>query len=152
MVTVDDLLQFLTARYDEAEAMALAAGNGAKGEWGPRLHPGMGGHLLDGLGDVVIYDEGSPADEQFDYIAAVDPAHRLADIKLKRAILAQYEEAVATMNEQVAKRLGPGPVAGDVYLCADPGTLAEVGALSVVLRQLGTEFSRHPEYKAGWAP
>lgn len=101
----EDLARFLADRYDEAEALALAAGNGAKGEWGPRLHPGMGGHLLDGLGDVVIYDEGSPADEQFDYIAAVDPAHRLADVKLKRAILAEHEHVKVEFSKGRRLRL-----------------------------------------------
>ena len=131
-----DLAAFLADRYDEAEARARAAIKA--------LPPYALKPLRDRAGDKL--PEALAA-----HIDLSDPVHRLADIALKRAILAEYEAAVATMDRQIKERL-PGPIAGDVYLVADPAVLAEVGALSLVVRQLGTEFADHPAYKESWKP
>jgi hypothetical protein len=89
-------------------------------------------HLLDGHPATIAY------------IADVDPAHRLADIKLKRAILAMYKY-------QAGRYLPPGVHDGrddDERECDE----AMMYALEDVLRQLGTEFSGHPAYQESWKP
>jgi Family of unknown function (DUF6221) len=141
-----DLAAFLAARYQEAEALANAA---TPGKW---LALDGGVQSAEDRSQWPVSETESsryPADQA--YIAANDPAHRLADVKLKRAILAEYETAVATMDRQIAERLGPGPTSGDVYLVADPAVLAEVSVLSIVVRQLGTEFAEHAGYRPEWA-
>lgn len=141
-MTVDDLAQFLTERYDEAEArerkmleMLASAGPGAT--------------------IAICFDDGTSSNavdwNPWDVIEEYDPNQRLADIKLKRAILADYHAAGETMNRQIAERL-PGPTSGDVYLVADPVVLGEVSALSATVRQLGTEYADHPAYRQEWAP
>lgn len=138
---MDDLTAFLAARYDEAWARAEAAKLGTKGQWGPRLDESIGGHLLDDSGEVVVYDEGSPSEAQFDHIADMDPARRQRDITLKRAILAEHA-AWREQFRQVREELGT--VGG--------GVSAGTHLLEHVLELLGTEFSGHPDYKQEWAP
>ena len=151
-----DLAAFLANRYDEAEALATAASHGTQGKWGPRLDDALGGHLLDDAGEVVVYDESAPSGYQFDHIAANDPAHRLADIKLKRAILALH--AVDTRREQ--RHALPGDIADgkplwwyeDEYDCAVCGWFATKHGGCETVRQLGTEFAEHAAYRSEWAP
>jgi Family of unknown function (DUF6221) len=123
----DDLIAFLAARYDEAEALANAAGGG---EWGTECI--CEGDCKDysacsaiGGDDITIYDEGGHNAEQAPFIAANDPKHRLADIALKRAILAEYD----AMDDE-------GMYHG----------------LRFAVVRLATEFSGHPDYKREWAP
>lgn len=139
----DDFGRFLADRYDEADALARAASTSPKGKWGPRLDESIGGHLLDDAGEIVVYDESAPSPWQFDHIAANDPAHRLADIKLKRAILALHHP--------------DGDKWPDCKECSCRGALAATDCGGTVpwpcatARQLGTEFAEHPAYKEEWA-
>lgn len=158
---MDAFAAFMTARYDEAEALARAA-YGETGTWWRRrrllylnsdeLVPT--GALYEGepevddaehdifIARVVVYDEGSPTDAEFDHIAACDPAHRLADIALKRAILALHKpELIEVVNEDQDERSGVfcGECSLEVYPCP-------------TARQLGTEFSGHPDYLEQWKP
>lgn len=92
-----DLERFLTARLDEDEATAREA-FGDTGKWHrrPDEHFGTAGHLFEGgdpevgfwSGTIVVYDEGSPTDAEFDHIARFDPARALREVEAKRSILA----------------------------------------------------------------
>jgi hypothetical protein len=121
----EDFARFLADRYDEAETDERALA-----EWAP------GRELFVGTEN---YGEATPFR---DY----DPAHRLADIKLKRAILAEH---VPEAND------GGGAVCDR---CADwtEETRQDVDRRMswpcTTLRQLGTEFAEHPAYKEGWKP
>lgn len=145
---------FLDARYGEAEAMArdLIESEAAAAEW----HEQSSGVLVTGPPEhddawAGMFAIGDSRITRF--IAATDPAHRLADIALKRAILALHRSTV-TKREQHAFDSSTGePIPdeydGDCELCGwfDP----EAGGCKTV-RQLGTEFSGHPGYKQEWAP
>lgn len=126
----DDLIAFISARYDRAEARAKAAGgDGPDGRWrrsGVRL-----GRIETASDNVVTSGEGSPDAMQAAHIAAVDPAHRLRDVALKRAILAGHT-------------IGHDP--------CDAHDASLRSAWCATVRQLGTEFSGHDGYRPGWAP
>lgn len=166
-----DLAAFLANRYDEAEALAKAASHGTKGKWGPRLDDALGGHLLDDAGEVVVYDESAPSDWQFDHIAANDPAHRLADIKLKRAILARVtaipheyvdgdpwyscRQAVRPSWHVDDSKPGEPNEPGSGCIRDDAGGPCDCGRdalVETILRQLGTEFAEDAAYRPEWAP
>lgn len=164
MSETGDFAAFMTARYDEAEALARAAMHDTRGEWNRRQDgpDWPTGHLRDDTDTIVVYDEGSPTDAEFDHIAACDPAHRLTDITLKRAILKLYTDTLALVEHPP---LAHGPAAGEHARMRGlaPGTgmisardyldaKRELAVLEPVARQLGTEFSGHPEYRAEWKP
>lgn len=136
-MSTDDLTVFLAGRYDEAEALAKAATPGPWRATGQRDHfveQSAGDHLVAEMEGCTDHPDMGEHDSA--YIASVDPAHRLADIALKRAILAEH----ASFRKESAK--------GDV----GPGLHAATRVLGDVVGLLGTEFSRHPAYKAEWAP
>lgn len=116
---MDDLAQFLADRYDQAEANAREA-----------LEQWPDTHFTFEPGSLVIVR----------FHRENDPAHRLADIKLKRAILNLYLNAAAIIGQR-------GSAAHDCLVAA-----RELAALEPAVRQLGTEFSQHPEYKQEWRP
>lgn len=161
----DNFAAFMEARYAEDEALAKAA-YGQTGAWWRRKtnlyldhEPVPTGALYEGepevddpecdifIARVVVYDEGSPSDDEFEHIAANDPAHRLADIALKRAILALHNRVhdcpvVVTILDDGKPYISTEHIDGDPHVT--PCT---------TLRQLGTEFSGHPEYRGEeWAP
>lgn len=149
---MDDLTAFLNARYDEAERMARAASMAKPDgeEWHADAEPEVWGP---GAGTAVLRANGGPlamaiGSYAADHIAACDPKHRVADIALKRAILAAHQPEP------------PSKYGTDVPRCAacltrrggwnedwraDPWPCATV-------RQLGTEFSGHPGYRDDWRP
>ncbi len=143
MSEVGNLAGFLAARYDEAEAKARA-GDVGSGQWAAIEHADDGWLIVDEHHDLVAnvrpersWDGGAAA-----HIADTDPAHRLADIRLKRAILAEH-----------------GPDERDPELCrtchvAERGWAVPVPAERpcATARQIGTEFGDHPEYKEEWKP
>lgn len=126
-----DFEAFMAACYDEAEALAKAA---TPGPWhvdlaaiaGPR-HAEL---VVDTTeGDVIVTGDGDmPADGNVAYIAACDPKHRLADVSLKRAILAEHCEYLRVCR--CCQR---------VYPCATG-------------RRLGTEFAGRDGYRDEWKP
>jgi hypothetical protein len=133
----DDFGRFLADRYDEAEARErkmLEMLAKADPDRGPRL--------------AICFDDGTSGDafdwNPWDVITDYDPAHRLADIKLKRAILALHHP--------------DGDKWPDCKECSCRGALAATDCGGTVpwpcatARQLGTEFSDHPGYRPEWAP
>lgn len=120
---------FLTARYDEAEALARYAGSGQIA-WltYPRADGQMhyttvaAGHA----GDVWCAD-GKELPEPASVRVVYDQAQRLADIALKRAILAEH---------------GPSEIEPEACRCCK-------GCLALpcpTVRHLATEFSGHADY------
>lgn len=135
---MDDFAQFLEDRYDEAEALANAAAADGTPEWnlGDDPDPMIGAsRIYDAKGEVVVYDEGAPSPNEAAHIAANDPAHRLADLKLKRAILAEHAPVRSEGRLMCATCLGRRTF----YPCP-------------TACQLGTEFAEHPAYQESWKP
>jgi hypothetical protein len=124
---MDDLIAFLAARYDEAEALAQGV---AHGPW--HWEGGYPQRISNPAAILVAecYTSPDAPAQEAEYIAAVNPKHRLADIALKRAIL-----AALTVERDIGFG-GSGFTEG----------------LEFAVRQLGTEFSDHRDYRAEWAP
>lgn len=148
MSDTEDLAAFIAARYDEAETLAKAAA----GEQGPTWHPVQVlaselGYVVDEAGEPVCANTTCSLAA---HIAAHDPAYRLADIALKRAILAEHgpwrpepaEPGDAEMIADIERRF---PVPPRCRTCA-------ASCPCVTVRLLGAEFAGHPGYRAGWAP
>ena len=131
-----DLTEFLSARLDEDEAVAKAAGgSGPDGQWARHEDEvGTGyGHLYDVGGDVVVYDEGAPGDLEFDHIARHDPARVLREVAAKRAVIEVYEAAAASDDPKVDYSIG-------------------MATMRMVLRSYATVWSGHPDYRPEWKP
>ena len=148
---MDDLTAFLNARYDEAEASAKAALGSGDGAW-------RAGYRPDEDIRFVVFDSrevrGGAIDEgTLRHIAANDPAHRLADIALKRAILAEHRLTVTKAETYRFDSHTGEPIPerydGDCEICGwfDP----EQGGCATV-RHLGTEFAGHQGYRPAWKP
>lgn len=129
MSETDAFAAFMEARYAEAEARARACQHPSPWKAAEEEHDSW--IVTDADGEPVIYDEGTPTLEEAAFIAANDPAHRLADIALKQAILARHASATDPCD------------AHDAWFRS---------VLCATARQLGTEFSKHPQYQAEWAP
>ena len=177
-MTMDDFAAFIAARYGEAEALAKAA---TPGPWivGGSAMPWIAERITADGGRIRViagtrYEGESPAIEKVAdavYIADNDPAHRMADIKLKRAILArvvaiphEYVEGDPWYSCRQAVRPSwdvddsePGEPDEPGSGCSrddagGPCDCGRDGLVGTILRQLGTEFSSHPAYPAKWAP
>lgn len=145
----DGLAAFLAARYDEAEALARAVLEEtrhcdqcdalASGSWA--VNPDHAPLLEDQGSEVmIVYDQPPTRTAMLAHIAANDPAHRLADIVLKRAILAEHRPNSRAID-QWTRCCGCNDSNGD-YL---PWPCKTV-------RLLGSEFAEHPEYREAWRP
>lgn len=133
---MDELAAFITARYDEAEAVAMAAATTEDGAaWVTSESDDSDKRAIRTPAPDWRW-VGELYTETAEHVAATDPAHRLRDITLKRAILAEY----VSFREESAK--------GDV----GPGLHMGTQVLGDAVRQLGTEFSDHPGYRAEWSP
>ena len=135
---MDDLAElaaYLTARYDEAEAEArnlLQIAQDVRVE----------------LADRSLLGRRVPGWHSWPDVEAMCTG-RLADIALKRAILALHAEDPPggfTRNP------------GDCRECSCDGALAATDCFYTVdypcptVRQLGTEFSKRPDYQDRWKP
>lgn len=123
------LVEFLTARLDEDEGIALAS---APGPW-----------RLGDDGDVIAVDgitvaegfalSGNQLRATVDHIARHDPARVLRQVAAGRALLARYERAVRSQNDR-------------------PTAHRYRRALYDALVDLAQTYSDHDEYDPGWAP
>jgi hypothetical protein len=150
------LVEFLTARWDEAEATAREA-DFEPWEVGPtfgaldnRVYVRREGDPFDSIGTCVIACQ-VPNMPRFRanarHIAANDPAHVLADITAKRAILAEH----------AIKDNGAGkPDSRYCWTCyADRGYNADSSrylAWCRTVRLLAVPFADHPDYDESWRP
>lgn len=87
--TADDLPAWLTTAMDAAQRDAEAAREGAEGRWRRDGFPYReAGRIEDDLGSVVVYNEGSPTEEQATHIARHNPAAVLRRIAADRKLIA----------------------------------------------------------------
>ncbi len=123
-----ELSEFLTARLDEAEAIALAAGNGeAAGEWTATGHDSGGAvSVRNGEGHMVVTAESAHADAEAGHIARNDPAAALRSIAADRWLVAEF-----------------GYCQGDVGWDE---------ALALAARCRAMTWSTHPDYQDRWKP
>lgn len=175
-----DVAAFLTARYDEREAAA-----GEPRTWTVEHH--VCHHLceqpceeaakcaagqcwdcrVDGSDGMIIYDEGGHDAADAAHIARYDPAWALADIGVKRKLLAEH--ARAAWFENAAPRFWKGMTAdqkttalakascarchsviGDAREDEDRCALFDYPCPTV--RLLASEFAGHPDYREEWRP
>ena len=126
---MDGLIAFWTARLDEIEQAARAAGAGTpEGSWSQADPDTRPGRIEDGTGNVVTYDEGSPDDGQAPHIALNDPASALADVAADRALIELLGQAAREDDYDVSR------------------VMREVASIRAA------RFSSHPEWKQEWAP
>jgi hypothetical protein len=118
---VNDLIEFLRARLDEDERSARAAIERGMSVW--EAHE-QGRVAMVSLpdGDALIYDEGSPNDDQARHIARWDPARVLAEVQAKRRIVDEVVPEMETVEYQSRKLLG----------------------------LLATSYADHPDYDLAW--
>jgi hypothetical protein len=88
----DDLAAFLSARLEEAEALARAAGGRAWRQGDPERTPGWIQDDSGSLDSIVVYDEGAPTAAQAAHIALNDPARVLREVAAGRRLLACWHE------------------------------------------------------------
>lgn len=86
------LVEQLKACLDADERIAQAACGGGEGRWSRENGRGTR-NLRDEQLTVVVYDEGSPSDEEFDHIARHDPKRILAMVAAHREILELHTAA-----------------------------------------------------------
>lgn len=122
MADIAAIVAFLTARYDEAEAVAAAAKESDGGSWGDDSE----GNIYDRANGAYVatgpYGSGI-GDEARTHIVLHDPDRVLRDITLKRRILT------------------------DTWGSPDHEEMWEYH-----IQLLGTEFSDHPGYDERWRP
>lgn len=135
-----DIVEFIRARLDEDERIARAAG---AGPWRYRDHPADRALVVDAAGEVVVYDEGWPSEDQGRHMARHDPARVLREVAAKWAILAEtlaYEAKIdgewgcCHRAEQIAA-----------------GQCATKPADVATLRWLASTWSDHADYDQAWA-
>lgn len=143
MSSVDELVTFLNARYDEEERVAKAAlrhgvkyherspGTVDDGVWHTE------GHRVEGIA-ITIYDEGGHTEEQAEHIALHDPARVLREVESKRRLL---DEST-----------------GADWLPSNPGddqpeyAYGYARALNDVVKMLALPYSDRPGYREEWRP
>ncbi|WP_328313059.1 DUF6221 family protein [Streptomyces sp. NBC_00442] len=129
---MDDLVQFLRDRYDDAESAALGAKGETSGRWTQDDGPPE---------DIMLYDKsGKLTVGQARHIARHDPARVLAEIEAKRQILRDLEQAEFSLSKAEA-----GTVPHDLMTGA-------VNTLRRTVRLLAQPYSDHPDYREGWRP
>lgn len=127
------LVEFLRARLDEDETVALEA---TTGPWMVTTDP-LGTHVEngDGRGRVLMRSGSDRADNRgrpnAEQIARHHPARVLAEVEAKRRII--------TEAEWLAENAPASPVVADY--CAP-----------VLLRLLAPPYADHPDYDPAWRP
>ncbi|MFD5491599.1 DUF6221 family protein [Streptomyces sp. NPDC127091] len=156
---MSEIADFLRARYAERRAIAEAARDGGEGRWhqdDPERYPGR---IEDERGHPVVYDEGSPSEEQAAHIVANDPEDVIADLDAKLALvddlLAERHEVVddcwytcaaATEAHDGGETCNDGRLGGP----CDCGRDARVNRRLAILAR---PFAGHPDHKGEeWAP
>jgi Family of unknown function (DUF6221) len=140
MTEISDLIAFVTARLDEDEATAKAAGEPG----GQFSRPGAGfapdwkdeGGAVSSSAGEVVFDEGNPTEAQSAHIARHDPARALREVEAGRKLLTRYAEA----REFFERPVNAGYPAG------------EVTGLRMAIRCRAAIWDGHPDYRPEWKP
>lgn len=131
-----DLVAFLNARLDERQAIAQAVNNPSP--WRTAYLDEDGDPyemelVYDADNNPVLFNESRYQDfELAAHIAANDPAHVLADVQAKRAILAEHEHRAKLSAEGYY----------DDH--------AELVDLDWLVRLLVQPFADHPDFRSEW--
>ena len=135
----DALVAFTGARYDEDEAAAQAA---ARFD-GKRWHASTPKHEEEY--DQSVFDEDGANVVAFGllpgsaaHMARYDPAWVLADIAIKRRILAEVVEQIDDMDARIEGEWGSGS--------------HTTGESDLLLSLLALPYAGHPDYRPEWAP
>lgn len=129
MNVMEDLVQFLRARYDEDAAEAQATADEYGAVW--TFDEAMDSVRSDKDADVVE-EPGTPRT----YIARHDPARVLAEVDAKRQLVDRYERAMENRR-------------------AHPEDLATAGALLALhgaVKLLALPYANYPGYHEEWRP
>lgn len=134
-----DIVEFLTARLNEREKLAHAACVGGDGRW----HTGDAERWdnrrieADDPEQFTIYDEGGHDEHQAAHIAYNDPAHVLAEVAAKRAIVEDCAKAYENGRE---------------FYGNDESKYNPHSRLALrTLRALAATDAEHPDYNPAWA-
>ncbi len=85
---MNELVKWLRGVLSEVDQRAcLAGGDTSAGCWHTGSHSHDSSRVEDGTGNIVVYDEGSPSEEEAAHIAGHDPASALAQVAADRKIL-----------------------------------------------------------------
>lgn len=129
---MDDIAEFLRARWDEDEVTAKAAS--APSPWKAATHESDSWIVTDAAGEPLIYDEGTPSLAEAAHIARHDPARVLREVEAKRAILRDHGASDRLeYGDPLCMRCS------DLYPCD-------------VLHHLVSVYSDHPDYRTPGAP
>lgn len=152
------LTAFITARFDEDEAIARSAAEQGAAEWTASYDPeweirreSCGVYAGEG---VMIYDEGTPSVQEALHVARHDPARALAEVAAKRMIAELHDRAHDC--PVIVPVSNPG---------AFPGALGYVSTEHIdgedpdphvtpctTLRALAAVYGGHPDYREEWRP
>ncbi len=143
---MDDLVAFLSARLDEDEEVAKAAGP-VTGRWCIDSE----GHIQDeetgggGSAYVAVGPWDGPVHERCAiHIARYDPARVLAEVAAKRAILAEHEPEPWGDPHPELSRCAPGH--------GDGGSGWWTTWPCIEVRAIAAVYSDHPGYRPEWKP
>ncbi|MGW0495058.1 DUF6221 family protein [Streptomyces sp. NPDC003007] len=132
----DELARWLGAQLDTDATRATSAGGDA---WRRQDHPSETVAVYDSKGEPVVYDEGSPTEEQQAHIVEWDPARVLREIDAKRRIVAEIVPAMNEMDEQIHGEWGSS---------YDPIDYES----ETLLRLLALPYADRPGYREEWRP
>lgn len=146
-----DLAAWLRQQLDTDERVATDAENNEDARrWSASDDP-WSGRVLDGNGDIVVYDEGSPSFQEATHIARHDPARVLAEVEAKRRIM-----AIHNRRADAFPALAGGPFdnccdgCGFEGPCEDPVT-EDINDCPI-LRLLALPYADRPGYREEWRP
>lgn len=127
-----DIVEFLTARYDEREAAATACP-------GPRWYDSTGEGIYPAddprhSGMILTGPYGGIPEEVERHVLLNDPAYLLDDIAAKRKILDDYTAGFER------RRQHPGDVA----------SAADLLAMHRTVKRLAQPFAAHPDFDPAW--
>lgn len=132
---MDDLVQFLRARYDEEAVEAVETADRFGGSW--TVDEKMGSISSD-IGADVIDEPGAPRT----FIARYDPDRAAAEVAAKREIL--------TLHRPVQRR-STGSDGGTLEDCQTCGHFPAQYPCGT-LRLLSLPYADHPNYNEAWRP
>ncbi|HEY2086321.1 MAG TPA: DUF6221 family protein [Mycobacterium sp.] len=128
------IVEFLTARYTEAEKVARAVKPlGEVIVMGGERHPETFGHSRYTVASADGYPRTLSDPEASKHFARYEPAEVLADLAAKRAILDEYERIA---------------LSADTYPCAP--NFASLIAMGGCLKILALPFADHDDYDQAW--
>jgi hypothetical protein len=134
MSTVDDLVTWLRAALDEEAHVATEAADGAPSWSSAEAHRVSARSVSDDRHRPVVYDEGSPTEEQADHIARWDPARVLSEVEAKRARIDLFAE-MAT---------------GDTVLRSFGASEADPAFMEYLLKLEAQPYASRPGFRDEW--